>query len=327
MPKKPMQKLKLLYIREFFYTSSDEEHPITVPMIIDMLAKKGIDAERKSIYDDIEQLKFFGDDIISSKKGEYFLGEREFELAEIKLLVDTVSSSKFLTDKKSISLIHKLEQFCSTYQAQTFNNQAFIQSRIKNMNESIYLAVDVISNAMMLNCKVEFKYYHYDENKNEIFGKNGEKYSVSPFALLIEEDKYYLAAYDNIDCKMKHYRVDRIKNVSVSKEKRIGHEFFNKDDYIKVSSTRFSMFNGSPKAVTLRFNNDLSGVVIDRFGKSAMMLKVNSEQFDVNADIFISPQFFGWLFGLGGGVKIMSPQSVVDEYKQYLQNECNLYKQ
>lgn len=326
MPKAPFQKLKLLYIKDYLYKYSDENHFVTVKMIIDMLEQSGICAERKSIYTDIELLRdLYGLDIISPKRGYFYLGEREFELAETKMLVDMVSSSRFLTEKKSAKLISKLEQFTSVYHAQSFGTQTFLRTRVKNENEAIYRTVDEIFTAIYLDKQISFKYFRYNAKKRKIYSKSGGEYTVSPFAMLTDEDNYYLAAYDEKSDIIRHFRADRMENTHIEKQSRKGKEKFDKQNYLGGGVMMFSMYSGAAEPVTLRFKNELSHVVIDRFGKNALLAPYDSEHFDVNSNIMISPQFFGWLCGLSDGVKIISPKNVADEYAGYLQNVLKTY--
>lgn len=327
MAKTPYGRLKLLYIKDYFYKYSDEEHFITVKMIIEMLVEKSITAERKSIYSDIELLRdLYGLDIISPKRGYFYLGEREFELAENKMLVDMVSSSRFLTEKKSAALISKLERFTSVYNARSFSSQTFLRTRVKNENEAIYRTVDEVFNAIYNDNQISFKYFRYDKYKRKIYSKNGGEYTVRPFAMLTDEDNYYLAAYDENADIIRHFRTDRMENAHTAEQKRRGKDKFDAQNYLGGGVMMFSMYSGKIESVTLRFKNELSHVAIDRFGKNAVLLPVDDEHFDISANIMISPQFFGWLCGLGGGAKIISPQNVKDEYKAYLQNELEIYK-
>ena len=327
MPKSPFQKLKLLYIKDYLNKYSDDTHFVTVKMIIDMLSDKGISAERKSIYSDIELLRdLYGLDIISPKRGYFYLGEREFELAETKMLVDMVSSSRFLTERKSARLISKLEQFASVYNAQSFSSQTFLRTRVKNENEAIYRTVDEIFTAIYLDKQISFKYFRYNAKKRKIYSKNGGEYTVSPFSMLTDEDNYYLAAYDENADIIRHFRTDRMESTHIVQTVRRGKDKFDAQNYLGNGVMMFSMYSGKIEQVTLRFKNELSHVVIDRFGKNAVLLPADSEHFDVKANIMISPQFFGWLCGLAGGVKIISPQSTADEYANYLKNELNLYQ-
>lgn len=326
MPKSSNQKLKLLYIRDYFYEFSDEEHPITVNMIIEMLANNGIKAERKSVYDDIALLRdMYEMNIVNPKRGSFYLAEREFELAEVKLLVDTVSSSKFLTEKKSTKLISKIERLASRYQAKDFRSQVFLQSRIKTMNERIYITVDEIFTAIADDVKIAFRYFHYNEKKERIYSKNGENYEVSPFAMLIDDDHYYLVAYDEQSNKLRHFRVDRIENNSILKIRRTGHDIFARADYSSAGTKMFSMYSGDVKSVTLRFDNSLAGVAIDRFGKDTVLVPNSDGTFDITAQIGVSPQFYGWLFGLSGKARVISPQSVRDEYADMLKKQLDTY--
>ena len=326
MPKSSNQKLKITYIRDYFFEYSDEEHPVTVNMIIEMLANRDIKAERKSIYDDIALLRdVYGLDIVTLKRGCFYLAQRAFELAEVKLLVDTVSSSKFLTEAKSAKLITKIEGLASRYQARNFRSQVFLQNRVKTMNERIYITVDEIFTAVAEDVKIAFRYFHYNERKQRVFSKMGEKYVVSPFAMMIEGDHYYLVAYDEQSDKLRHFRVDRIENNSILKEKRVGHEKFEKADYKSAGTKMFSMYSGNAENVTLRFDNSLAGVAIDRFGKDTVLIPNDDGTFDITAQIGVSPQFYGWLFGLSGKVRVISPQNVRNDFAAELQRHLDIY--
>lgn len=328
MARSSFQKLKLLYIRDYFYHSSDEEHPITVQMIRDMLLSHGIEAERKSIYDDIELLgSVYEMDIIKPQKGYYYLGSREFELPEVKLLIDTVTSSKFLTEKKAATLIKKISGLSSDYQAERFSSQSFVQARIKNMNESIYLVVDEIFSAISGNCQIRFKYYHYDEKKQRHYSNNGGYYTVSPFAMIIDDDYYYLAAYDEQLGSMRHFRADRIEKIEHVDAPRVGYEAYEAANYKQSDSRMFSMFSGVCADVTLLCDNSLAHVIIDRFGKETVFVDRGDGSFSFTACVSLSRQFFGWVFGLGGKVKIISPAAVAREYADCLKAELAGYEE
>ncbi len=325
MPKSRNQKLKLLYIKEILEKYSDEENKLSVKDIIEKLELYGISAERKSIYDDIEYLIYFGVDIIVEKTdcNRYFIGERTFELPELKLLVDSVQSSKFLTIKKSNSLIKKLESLCSEKQGATLQRQVFVSNRIKNMNESIYITVDEIHNAILNNSKITFKYLTYSIDGKQVFRNNGELYKISPFALMLEDENYYLIGYDSSNQIFKHFRVDKITEIKTINENRDGENEFKKIDLGKYSKKFFSMFGGEEQNIKLRVNKELIGVIIDRFGKNIYITNKTDNEFDVNVDIAVSPQFFGWVASFSGKVKIVSPENVSENFKNYLKNIIN----
>ena len=327
MPKSRNQKLKLLYIKDFLEKHSDDDHKVSIKDIIEYLDKNGINAERKSVYDDIECLEYYGVDIITEKttSNKYFIGSREFELPELKLLVDSVQSSKFLTESKSNQLIRKLESLCSDYQGAQLQRQVYVANRIKNMNESIYRVIDEIHSAIMNNSKITFKYAAYSFKGTQVMKKNGSPYLISPYALMLEDQNYYLLGYDEESCIFKHFRVDKIVDIVSVDERRNGEDEFKKIDLSKYSKKFFSMYGGDVEYIKLRVNSDLLGVIIDRFGKNIIVTNKTDETFDINVEIAVSPQFFGWITSFSGKINIVSPSNVVNDYKKYLENILKNY--
>lgn len=215
------QKLKLLYIMQMLKENTDENHAMSANDIISALAKQGISAERKSIYDDIERLKLFGCDILSrrSEPKGYYLASRDFEIAELKLLVDAVQSSKFITEKKSNQLIHKIEQLASRHEAQTLQRQVVVSNRIKTMNESIYYNIDKLHSAISSDVKITFKYCSWTLAKKLEPKKDGANYTVSPYILVWDDENYYLIGFDDDSKEIRHYRVDKMLNITITAEK------------------------------------------------------------------------------------------------------------
>lgn len=317
MAKSSNQKLKLLYLLRFLMQHSDENHPLSTAQLIEELAKNNISAERKSIYDDIEALRLFGIDVIQvkGKNGGYYIGEREFELPELKLLVDSVQSSKFITQDKTYKLIKKIENLASTYDGQLLQRQVFVTNRVKSMNESIYYAVDTVSDAITQNKKIRYQYFEYTVNKDRRFRHDGKIYEVSPFALIWDDENYYLLAWDSDAEKMKHYRVDKMYKVSMTDIERDGTKEFEKVDMSAYTKTVFGMFGGNEQNVKLRFSNRLVGAVLDRFGRDTMIIKDGDEHFTVNVNVVVSQQFLAWVFGFGTDVEIISPEEIRNEMK------------
>lgn len=322
MAKSANQKLKLLYIVKILQERTDEKHVISTQEIIDALAEYDISAERKSIYNDIAQLQQFGYDIVCNKSkvsGGYALVSREFELPELKLLVDAVQASKFITLKKSRELIKKLEAFVSKEEAKQLQRQVYVANRIKANNESIYINVDTVHRAIQENKQIQFKYFEWSADKQMRFRKDGETYLVSPFALTFSEENYYLIAYEEASDKIKHYRVDKMVHIGVTDKTRLGKEKFEDFDLATYSGKTFSMFGGQEETVGLEFSNELIGVIIDRFGKEITIRRRDENTFSIRVKVAISGQFFGWLTGLGSGARIISPTNVCKEYQEYLQ--------
>ncbi|MGL5207297.1 MAG: helix-turn-helix transcriptional regulator, partial [Acidaminococcaceae bacterium] len=287
MPKSINQKAKLLYIKKFLLEETDENHQLTVNQIIAKLAEHGINAERKSIYDDIETLRNFGLDIICirSRSNSYFIGEREFQLPELKLLVDAVEASKFITGRKTLELIKKLEGCTSKYHAKSLHRQVIVKDRIKNMHESIYYNVDKLHQAIADKKQISFKYMEWTIDKNEKFRKNGVRYIENPCSLCWDNDNYYLITFNSKYQKNLHYRVDRMADVSVLEtacEDCEGHKSF---DIVSHARKHFGMYGGEETNVELQFDKSLAGVVIDRFGKDIAIKQTDENDFVICVDI------------------------------------------
>lgn len=320
MAKSARQKLKLLYIIKLLTENTDENHPASTADIIAYLDANGIHSERKSIYDDIEKLCDFGYDIVqvhSRLGGGYYMASREFELAELKLLVDAVQSSRFITSRKSRSLIKKLELLAGKQDAGKLQRQVYVAGRIKTENESIYYNIDNIHRAIQENRQISFQYLDWNLNK-ELVPRVGEKRKVSPWALIWREENYYLAAYDSVDGIMKHYRVDKMGHVDVLKDEREGLEQFEIVDPAVYTNLTFGMFSGDEETVTLQFPNRLIGVVLDRFGREADIRPMTDRVFRIRVRVAVSGQFFGWLAGIGREAVIVSPAAVKEQYQGWL---------
>ena len=321
MAKSEGQKLRILYILDYLRLESDEEHPVSTQKLIDMLDAKGIHAERKTIYDDISRLNEYGYEILQVQNrlgGVYYLGTRKFELAELKLLVDAVQSSRFITRKKSKELIKKLEDEVSRYDCSKLKRQVYVAERVKTDNERIYYNIDGIHQGIQTNHKISFIYMDWNAKKQLVPRGNDAKV-VSPWALIWRDDNYYLAAFDGTDGIMKHYRVDKMKDVTVLEDRREGLEQFEQVDLAQYSNRTFGMFGGREEIVTLEFPERLIGLLIDRFGKEISIRKGENDCFLGRVRLKVSSQFFGWLTGIGKEIRIASPESVREEYKTWLE--------
>ena len=317
MARSENQKLKLLYLRDYLLSNTDEQHPVTMKQIIAYLGQNDIPAERKSIYSDIELLRTYGMDIIQ-ESGNYYVGSRHFELPELKLLVDSVQSSKFITYKKTGSLIKKIEEMASIYEAQLLNRQVYVANRIKSMNESIYYNVDEIHSGIAYNKKIRFRYFEYTTAKERAFRKDGGFYEVSPYALTWDDENYYMVAYDSDAKIIKHYRVDKMTDISVTNEERGGKEHFESLDMGSYAKKVFGMFSGKEQTVRLRVANHLVGAILDRFGKDVFIVPDGEDHFTVSVDVVISPQFFGWISGFGPDAVIAAPEDVVEQMRRHI---------
>ncbi len=321
MARSTMQKQKLLYLQKIMLERTDEEHSLTINEIIEALSAYGISAERKSLYNDLEILEQFGIDIcrIKTNTTRYYVGKRDFEMPELKLLVDAIQSSKFITQKKSLSLIKKLEGLASEHEGKQLSRQMFISNTGKNLNEKIYYNVDAIHTAIAQNRKIHFNYYRWKidfDSTKKIVRENRKAggYTVSPWALRWDDENYYLIGYDENSAGIKHFRVDKIESIGIDKNERDGKEEFDKLDIRNYTQSMFSMFGGKETEVTLEVDNNLIGVIVDRFGSDIFITKESENSFRVTVTVILSPQFFAWLFGLGKEVKILAPLSARQEY-------------
>lgn len=323
--KESRQKLKMFYLMKILLEQSDEEHPLTVPDMIEALEKLHISAERKSVYDDIENLKQFGLDICS-RKGKslyYFIGSREFELPELKLLVDSVQSSKFITHKKSMELISKIEKLTSVGNAGKLQRQVFVTNRVKNPNEQIYYNVDKIYDAIGDNRMIRFHYFEWNTDKEKQYRKGGNYYTESPMALAWEEDNYYLITYKKKYDHFVHYRVDKMENIEICNEPRVmPRGEFDLASYMK---SVFSMYGGEETDVSVKFTNDLIGVVIDRFGTDVVTVKTDENHFTCNLKIAVSPLFLSWIISFGNKAEITGPESVRKQIRKLLKESAEQY--
>lgn len=328
MAKNSGQKLKLLYLMRIFNELTDEDHPLTMPELIAELERYGIAAERKTLYADLELLMQFGMDLCrtNNRPPGYYVGARTFEMPELEMLIDSVQASKFITEKKTLSLIGKLQSLCSVHQARGLTRQVYVKNRIKSMNETIYLNIDLLHAAITQNRQIHFYYFEYDREKNRVYRHSGKRYQISPYALIWDNENYYLIAYDPESKIIKHYRVDKMAQIQIGTEERTGGEVFAQIDISGYTKRNFSMFGGKEEIVTLRFSNHLTGVVLDRFGKDTILTKDRESHFRVSIPIAVSPQFFGFLFSLGTDAEILSPAHVRAQMPTLLRQISELYE-
>lgn len=324
MPKFPYQKLRLLYIMKILQEESDEQHTITLNEIAERLKLYGISFDRKSLYADVETLRQFGMEIILTKGNRfgYFWSNRPFELPELKLLVDAVQSSHFMTAKKSAQLIDKLESLASIHEARKLRRQVFIAGRIKAPNESAYYTIDKLYEAIAADRQVSFKYYEYTLSKTMRFRRNGHIYIISPYALHWDGDNYYLIAH-NPERGITHFRVDKIAGIELIDEARFPQD--KKLDLVSYVQHAFSMFGGGEETVKIQFANELIGVVLDRFGKDIIIRKVDEQHFAVEVQAQVSQTFFSWIFQFSGKVLILEPETVVDRMRSMVEELAGLY--
>lgn len=302
------KKLKILYLAKFLREQTDEEHPATINDMIGYLKLQGISAERKAIYDDLELLRLYGMDIVytKSKNHNYYLGQRDFELPELKLLIDVVQSSPFLTTKKSMELIRKLESLASESQARTLRRQVYVLNRVKTLNEQLYYHIDGINEAINENKQIRFRYFDWSPQGERIYRHEGKVYQECPVALCVDRN-YYLITYRPETDKYIHFRVDRISDLTVTDESR--PELPADFDLASYVRNIFDMHSGQRQLVTLELDQKLLNVAMDRFGRDAHYRKGDGDTIIVSTQVEVSPTFLSWVLCFGSQAKILEPES------------------
>ena len=320
------QKEKLLFIMDMLQRESDQDHVLSSSDIIRRLEDHGFTAERKSVYRDLAVLEHYGMDILKAEDGRgFYLGSRDFELPELKLLVDAVSASKFISEKKSRQLLGKIEKLASKYEGKTLQRQVVVPDRVKSGNENIYYNIDTIYSCINLDRKMQFHYYQWDANKKRKIRNEGAYYVVSPAFLLWQDENYYLVAYADKDQAIRHYRVDKMMDIAMLEEMRSGKEEIKALKKSEYTNRTFGMYAGNATQVTLVGDSYLANVLVDRFGSDISMHATESQQVIAHVNVEVSPQFYGWLVGLGSGVQLKGPKEVRQGYQDYLREILSKY--
>lgn len=314
MPKKDNQKLRPFYLLRILSKETDDTHHLTKQQIMQVYDELGFTCTKKTFYSDLESLADLGYDIIKNKtfgNTDYFIGSREFTMPELKLLVDAVRSSKFITARKSDELIEKLSGLVSRYEAKSLSRKVYQTNSVKTINERIYYMVDDLHNAISDEKAISFRYFSFDSEKKKVYRKNGERYTVYPFTLVWDNENYYLVAYEYLTGITKHFRVDKMEDIKESGETKPEADF----DATEYTKSMFNMFGGKETKVKLVCSNDIASVIIDRFGDDIHFYRYDRDHFFIHENIVVSDQFYAWLFGLGSSIKIESPASVADDFK------------
>lgn len=318
------KKLKILYLAKFLRERTDEEHTATVSDMIRYLEQQGISAERKSIYDDLELLRLFGMDIVytKTKTHNYYLGQREFELPELKLLIDVVQASPFLTAKKSMELIGKLESLTSAAQAGSLRRQVYVLNRVKTHNEQLYYNIDGINQAIQAGRKIAFRYFDWSIRGERVYRHGGGTYVECPAALCVDRN-YYLITYRPETERYIHFRVDRISDLTVSQEAMPPlPQDFDLAGYVR---TIFDMHSGQSTYVTLELDRSLLNVAMDRFGQEAHYRTGEGNTIIVSAQVEVSPTFLSWVLCFGAQAKILSPPSAREALERLARGALSRY--
>lgn len=313
-------KPRILYLLKILQQYTDEEHPLSTNQLIDMLNEKyGISAHRTTLYKDIAALQEFGIDvvIIHSTQCKYFIGSRKFELPELKLLVDAVESSKFITAKKSKTLIEKIHTLTSEEQIAKLKRNNYVAGRVKPDNEMIYYIVDTVNDAINEGKKISFQYYEYTGLKKKVLRNKGEVYTISPYHLIWNDDFYYVIGYSDKKKKIVTFRVDRITappEILSADAVPVPTDF----DIAEFTRQVFFMYDGENVMIDLRCDNSLMKTMIDRFGEDVTTLAYDMTSFRLQTEVSASPTFFGWVFGFGGKVQILAPGNIKEQYRQMI---------
>lgn len=316
------QKQKLLCLLRMMQTETDASQGLTMPQIIERLEEAGIQAERKAIYRDLEALRGAGFDIrkIPARPVQYALIRSELGLDDVMMLVDVVQSSPFLTERKSNQLVRSLKNLVSDREQKKLEKRVHVQGRLRNQSESIFHSVDRIHEALQEGRKIEFLYFSYDTKKDRIARHGGKRYVVTPVKVIYADSNYYMAAYDDDDEQVKTYRVDRMKIAQISDERATRCAAIANYDFGSFAYQSFGMFHGDPACVTLRVQPGFMDAVVDRFGREVEVAQSTPDYADIRVNVQVSPQFFGWIAGLSGGVTIRTPKKVATEYREWLQS-------
>lgn len=315
MPKSDNQKLKIFYILDYLQKNSHQEHPVRAAELLTMLEQQhNISCDRKTVYSDIAALQDYGVDIVSipGKNGGYYIASRNFEIPELKLLIDAVQSSRFLTEKKSRELIEKLCNQCSIHDARLMRRDVLVSGRVKSMNETIYYNVDAIQDAIADNRQITFRYFDFGLDGKRVY--RDKDYQASPYGLCQDNENCYLLAHSPRH-GVTSYRVDRMTEITQLAEPRIPCPELTGKALLEHANRLFQMYSGEETGVKLRFHRSLTNVVIDRFGRDTMLIPDGDEHFVFTVNVAVSPMFLSWVIGFGAKAKILHPQSVVESCK------------
>lgn len=328
MARSEKQKQKLIRLIEILMRDTDDSHGLSMPELISALSKYGISAERKSIYDDIITLGELGIDVITlpTRPPKYSLATRHFELSELKMLADSVASSRFVTVEKSRELIDKLRYFAGKHRASELSRQVYVEDRIKTMNDSVPENIELLHTAINGNKKISFRYFDYGINKQKVYRHMGATYIVSPISLVMNDGNYYLVAYDEGECTNKNFRVDKMSDITVSDEPKASAAVAVRFNSAEYSNKVFGMYGGREELVTLECRERLSGVIVDRFGSSSSFIKTGFG-FRVSLRVMISPNFFAWVLGFGKDMRIIAPKAVKEELLERLRDTMEVYNE
>ena len=325
------QAVKLMIIRDYLYSHTNENHYVTSKDIIAHLASKGIRADRKTIFSDITRLEFdYGMEIEHAGRKGYRVANPIFESRELRLMIDSVQSARFITETEATSLTSKIKDLADIYTRPSLERKAYVSERIQNSKESVVAHTDIIHEAISLDAQISFKYVHYMPSlsrNTKQYSNNGKPYVVSPFALYWSHGNYYLYAYLSDKEEFRFFRIDRMEAIKLASSKREGHEKFSAATLqSKRKAKVFDMFaTGNEVNVTLYGVGRLADQVIDAFGNNIMLVPDNKGYFTTNVLVDVSPTFFAWVATFGKGLRIEAPEEVRQGMTKFLQSALKQY--
>ncbi len=328
MGKENFQKIKLLKIWEILKKDSDEEHPLDTVTIIEKLNNMGISCDRKTLYTDIDELNAHGYKVYQkrSKRNLYYVEQSEFSVAELRILIDAVQSANFITEQKTDELVSKIAHLAGSFKSDTLRNGVYFDTQ-KYKNEDIYNNIVRLDEAINLDRKVSFRYFNYDEKGNTVYRKGGKRYIINPVALVFNDECYYLVCYSDKHTDLTNYRIDRISDVSIEKDRITKTQCAINFDIAEYRRKAFSMYSSAKEVeMEIEFNKSLISVMMDKFGTAVHMESTDEKKCRLTAVLHVSPVFFGWCATFGADLRIISPQSVIQEYKKNLKKILELYK-
>ena len=312
-------KRRLLLVQRLLYENTDEQHPLTTFEILDYLLEQGILTNRKTLKGDIDLMVECGMDIVTvqSKPNRYFWGARRFEQAELKLLIDAVSSSRFIPQRRSSALTKKIMTLTSVHGQKDLKRNVYATNRVKSSNENLLYIVDTVNEAISRKCKITFQYTDYSPAKRKILRNDGEVYTLSPFALFWNQDYYYVVGYSEKHGNISNFRADRICNIELTGDKAAKKP---KDfSLARYSQQIFEMYDGDTVKVKLECSNHLMKYVVDRFGEKVKTEIATEDTFYAYPEVALSPNFYSWVFKFAGDIRIISPVKAVNEIKEIAQ--------
>ena len=300
---------------KYLYENTDENHHVSTPELVKIFQAEDAHANRKTIKDDIDVLLGEGYDIVTikSKQNSFFLASRKFEIPEVRLLIDAVSSSRFINSEKSAALIGKLTGMLSKWQAEKISRHLYTADPVKADNKQIYYIVDAVTDAINEGKKIRFQYFDYNGEKEKCLRHDGAEYSVSPYALVWDDSHYYMCGFSDTKQIIANYRVDRMCNTEVKDEEAVPlPDGFNMDEYVRQ---QFHMFAGDETEVVLECRDDMMKYIIDQFGDDVETWKVSEDTFRAKVSVADSPTFYGWVFPFEGKIQIAEPEEIREKYR------------